>query len=46
MRLKSIGTRFLEVCERSECFVDQCFGSVGSGSFRPITKSAHVNFGP
>ena len=25
-RLISIGTRILEVCERSECVADQCFG--------------------
>ena len=25
-RLNSIGTRILEVCERSECVADQCFG--------------------
>ena len=29
MRFNSIGTRILEVCERSECTADQCFWSRG-----------------
>ena len=27
MRLNSIGSGLLEVCEKSECVADQCFGS-------------------
>ena len=28
MRLNSIGTRFLKVCEWSDCVANQCFGLV------------------
>ena len=37
---------FQRQSNKTECFMDSPCRSNGSGSFRPITKSAHIQIGP